>query len=405
MAEITDLGFIPKTQNEYFDDETQLYRNIDSNWNLEPSTPDGLKAAHDAEIFGNLDEVAQRAYNSKDRSKARGVELDDIGALIGSRRSLGTPSTVQLTLEGVPGTQILSGDLVDSGNNTPQWAINSNVVISSEGNVNVNATAQVNGAIEANVNTINRIVTTRGGWQSVTNPAVAVSGTAKQNDSSYRIEQSLSVGRPGNNQIDNLLGEILAVDGVRRAKVYENDTNSATVHPVDNPFGLPANSVTPIIDGGTNADVAFAIYIKKNPGVRLNQSGVPIQETVVSKRFPQNSKVIRFARPLDVQMTIIIDIENDGTLPSNVGDLITDSILQYTAGTLIPADAGFNTQGFDIGEDVPVNRMVTPVNQVIGSFGNSYINSIKVNGQTTGVVAINFNQLSRFTSSNITVVI
>lgn len=404
MAEITDLGFIPKTQNQYFDDETQLYRDIDPNWNLEPSTPDGLKAAHDAEVFGNLDEVAQRAYNSKDPNKARGVELDDIGALTGSSRSLGTPSQVVLTLGGVPNSVIMAGDLVDSGNGTVRWSINDQTTIGAMGTVNANATARVNGATQANVGTINRIVTTRGGWQTVTNNTVATPGTDRQVDERFRVERAISVARPGNNQIDNMLGEIFAVDGVRRVRVYENDTDSAAVDPIDNPFGLPANSISPVVDGGTDAAVALAIYTKKNPGVRLNQSGTPVSVTVTSPRYPTNTKVIRFARPIYIDQAMIINLSNDGTLPANIEDLIKTAILEYTAGTLIPADVGFNIQGFDIGEDVPVNRMVTPVNQVIGGFGNSYIDSMTINGNAQGsIVDIQFNELARFTSGNITV--
>ena len=111
MAEITDIGFILKTQNQYFEEELQLYLDIDPKWNTDPSTPDGLKIAHDAEIFGNLDEAALLAYNSKDPNKARGVDLDVICSLTGTERSLGTPSNVALTIGGVVGTVIIEGKL------------------------------------------------------------------------------------------------------------------------------------------------------------------------------------------------------------------------------------------------------------------------------------------------------
>ena len=61
MAEITSTGYQLKTQNEWFDEERQLYLDIDPLWNLDPSTPDGLKLAHDAEVFGALDEIGQQA--------------------------------------------------------------------------------------------------------------------------------------------------------------------------------------------------------------------------------------------------------------------------------------------------------------------------------------------------------
>lgn len=405
MAEITDKGFIAKTQQEYFEDELTLYRGIDPEWDLDPSSPDGLKAAHDAEVFGNMDELAQRAYDAHDPNKAQDVELDDICALTGSSRSLGTPSNVTLTLGGVAGTIVFKGDIVDSGNGTPQWSIDNDVTIEPSGTVSVGATCTVNGATQADAGSINRIVTTRGGWQSVTNPNVATLGTNKQSDASLRVERAASVARPGNNQVTNTIGEIFAVDGVRRVAAYENDTNSAAVDPVDNPHGLPAHSMSYVVDGGDDYDVAYAIYIKKNPGVKLHQAGTPVEVTVTDMKYPTQTKVIRYSRPIYVDMVIAITIVNDGTLPSNVDNLITQAILNYTSGVLIPADVGFNTQGFKIGENVPISRMNTPINQVIGQYGNSYINEIDINGVTSGVIPIAFNELSRFTEPNITVTV
>ena len=60
-----------------------------------------------------------------------------------------------------------------------------------------------------------------------------------------------------------MYGSIFGVDGVRHCKIYENDTN------VTDGNGLPAHSIAPIVDGGTDADVAMAIYLEKNPGVLL----------------------------------------------------------------------------------------------------------------------------------------
>jgi hypothetical protein len=405
MAEITDKGFITKTQNEYFDDEIALYQDIDPNWSLDASTPDRLKAAHDAEIFGNMDELAQRSYDSKDPNKAENVELDDIGALTGSSRSLGTPSSVVLTLTGVSGSTIFTGDIVDSGNDTPQWSIDNDVTIGVGGTVAVNATCTVNGVTQADVASITRIVTTRGGWQAVSNPTVATPGTAVQTDESFRVERAASVSRPGNNQVDNTIGELFAVDGVRRVAAYENDTNSAAVDPIDNPYGLPAHSMSYVVDGGLDDDCAYAIYIKKNPGVLLNQAGTPVGVLVTSQKYPTQTKFIRFSRPIYVDQIMDITIVDDGTLPGNVDELITQAILDYTAGTLLPSDVGFNIQGFNIGEDVPINRMATPINNVIGSYGNSYIDTIDINGQTSGAVTIEFNELSRFTEPNISVTI
>lgn len=398
MAEITYNGYILKNQNEWYAEELQMYLDIDPNWNLDPSSPDGLKLASDAEIFANLDELAQKAYNSKDPNKATGVDLNVICALTGTTRSQGTPSTVELTLTGVNGTVIPAGKLVESPTEGSQWSIDNDVTISG-GTTTVTATCTENGATAASIKTITRIVDTVGGWQAVSNPEVATLGTDRQSDALLRAVRRRSVSRPGNNQLDSMVGELFAVDGVRRVRVYENYTD------VTDSNGLPRHSISPIIDGGADYDVAKAIFIKKNPGCNLYVSATPVTVADVYDQYPNNSTTITFSRPDYVDMVLDINIIDDGTLPVDVVQQVKDAIIEYSQGTLIDSSAGFNATGFDIGDDVPIRRIDTPINQVIGSYGNSYINSLDVNGYTSGIVPIAFNQLSRWDESNIIVTV
>lgn len=406
MAEITSKGYSLKTVNEWFDEEKQLYVNIDPNWNLDPSTPDGLKIAHDSEVFGALDETIQQAYNSKDPNKASGYDLDIISALTGTTRSEGSASTITgVILSGVPGTIVPAGTRFKSSVTGSVWTLDQTWTLDESGRASVDISAAVIGPVEANSNTVNQIVDTVGGLTGVNNPTRATPGTGVESDSSLRVKRATAVGRPGNNQIDSMLGELYAVDGVRRVKVYENDTNSATVSD-DNPFGLPPHSISPIVDGGTDTDIAMVIYIKKNPGVLLNQSGTPVSVTVTSPTYPDNFKLIKFSRPIYVDMVLNVTIKNDGTLPSQtvLQPLIQNAIVEFAAGDLIPADVGFKIDGFDIGETIPYSTMYTPINQVIGQYGNSYVQSMTINGGTTNV-NIAYNQLSRWSASNIMVTI
>jgi hypothetical protein len=399
MAEVTAQGYALKTQNDWFDEERQLYLDIDPAWNLDPSTPDGLKLAHDAEVFGVLDETLQQAYNSKDPNKAVGVDLNVICALTGTTRSEGTPSNVVVTLMGTDGTIVPAGKRIESSTNGSRWTIDETVTLTA-GTATTTATCTVTGPTQADIATLTNIVDVVGGWTGVNNPSVATPGTDEQLDSSLRIERATAVGRPGNNQIDSMYGELYAVSGVRRVKIYENDTNSAAFDAVNNPYSLPAHSISIIVDGGAIADVGMAIYVKKNPGVLLNQSGTPVSTTVISPKYPTNSKLVRWATPLYLDMIVAVTVKNDGTLPTNIADLIDEAFLEFTVGTLVPAGDGFKQTGFDIGESVPYLTLTTPINKVLGEFGNSYIQSFTVNGGTSNV-AIAFNQLSRWTAVNI----
>lgn len=403
MAEITPTGYKLKTQNEWFDEERSLYLAIDPNWNLDPSTPDGLKMASDAEIFSALDETLFQAYNSKDPAKAVGDDLDIIGLLTGAIRSEGTRSSVDITLTGTPGSVIPLGTIFESATTGSRWITEVTYTLDGAGTEDGTAFNEDVGQVQADPNTITKIATTVAGLMSVTNPTAATKGTDRELNSSFRIKRAASVGRPGNNQIDSLYGEIYAIQDVRRAAIYENDTNSSSVS-VDNPHGLPAHSLSIIVDGGSDDDVAMAIYIKKNPGVLLNQSGTPVSVVVTSPTVPTNKKTIKFARPIYVDMTIDLTIFNDGSLPANIEDLIKEAYVDFGAGSLIDPSVGFKSRGFDIGEDVPYATMFTPANKVVGAYGNSYVVSMDVNGGTS-TVDIDFDELTRWTSANINVTI
>lgn len=398
MAELTFNGYVVKNQNAWFAEERQLYLDIDPNWNLDPSTPDGLKAAADAEKFANLDELGQRAYNSKDPNKAKDLELDILCSITGTTRNQGTPSTVELTLTGVNGTIIPAGKTVESPSTGTKWTTNSDVTITG-GTATVTATCTVNGATNASIGTITRIVDTVGGWQTVTNASVATIGTDVQSNQSLRIERRRSVSRPGNAQVDNMTAELFAVDNVTRVRIYENDTDA------DNFYGrgLPKNSIAPIIEGGTGADVAKAIFKKKNPGCKLFALGTPVTVPDVYDLYATNARDITFSRPVYVDMNVAVTIKDDGTLPADLQALIRTAIIEYSQGILVDPSQGFNSTGFEIGEDVPVLSLMTPINNVIGSYGNSYVTSLTINGTSGGEVAIDFAELSRWTESNITV--
>ena len=393
MAELTDEGYVLKPQNDWFQDEEDRYKAIDSDWNLDPSTPDGMKLATDSEIWANLDELGQQAYNSKDPSKATGNDLDAIASITGTKRGEGTFSTSSVNLIGTDGTVVVAGKLIESTEDGSRWAIDSDTIIAG---VTPSAiTAIERGNTQASIGKLTKIVNPQSGLESVTNPAVATPGTNPDTDAELRIERDNGVALPGQNQIDSTFAAIANLDGVRRVKIYENDDTS----PVD-ANGLPIHSTAIIVDGGDNTEIATAIYDKRNPGViqhgLTNPVTVPITSAVTG-----NQKDIKFNRPNYIDILLVYNIVDDGSLPAGIDQLIKDATLSYVGGDLLDADCGFNQTGFDIGEDVHAGRFYTPANNIIGQYGDSYVTSISVNAGTS--VVIGFEELSRFTDANITV--
>lgn len=405
MAKLTPQGYKLKNQNTWFDEERGLYLEIDPNWNLDPSTPDGLKIAHDAEVFSALDETLMQAYNSKDPSKARGIDLDAIAAIAFVPRSQGTPSNVTLLFKGVAGAMVLKDAIIESATTGSRWIVNQAYTLDINGEASVPATAQFIGQTQADTSTLTKIITTMAGVTSVSNPLPATPGTSIENDSSLRIKRRAAVARAGKNQVGSMLGEIYAVDGVRKTRIYENPTGSAAFDATFNPHSLPAHSIAILADGGTDDDVAYAVYVKKNPGVYLADVGTDVTVLVTDPDYPTNTQPIRFNRPTYIDMVLAITIvDSESTLPPNIQDLIRDAFLEFANGSMTDPSCGFRDRGFDIGESIPYSSLYTPINHVIETYGNAYVSVLTVNGVSANQ-SIAYNELSRWTDSNITVTV
>lgn len=402
MAQLTDAGYKLKTQNEWFADEIALYLEIDPDWDLDPSTPDGLKAAHDAEILSALDESLLAAYNSKDPDKARGIDLDAISAFAGVIRRSGTRSDVTLRYFGNVGALVLVGAIAESEDTGQRWITEQSYTILPSGFVDVQAFAQEVGAVSADTATVTKIATVMSGITAVTNQAPARLGLDPQSDASLRLERRRQVGKPSNNQLDSMYAEIMATEDVRRVAIYNNNSGSAAVSDV-NPHGLPAHSMAVIVDGGADDDVAMSMYMKLNPGPTMHQAGTPVAVTVVSPVRPSNEQVVKFSRPVGVPMTLAVTVVGDG-LPDDVQQQVRDAVMDYAVGSLLDPSVGFRSTGFNIGEAVPYSSMFTPVNKIIGQYGNSFVSQILLNGGTANV-PVAFNRLSEWAESRITVTV
>ena len=397
MAEVTVNGYVVKNANDWFVQEQSMYLAIDSNWNLDPSTPDGLKLASDSEVWAILDEVGLQAYNSKDPNKASGADLETLLYLTtGDSKNLGTPSVVPVSVTGTDGTVIPFGSRVGSSDNDSRWTLDASVTISA--GVGYGTASNVErGSIEAGAGTVTNIIDPVSGWQTVTNDSIATPGTNEETDAEIRTRRNKSVSKTGQNQIDTMISGLLTTEDVVDASIPENDTGTDDFYG----NGLPANSIAVIVDGGTDLNVATTIYNEKSPGVMLYPANTPVVIEVTSEQTG-NKKDITFSRPEYVDIVVAVSLVNDGSLPGNVEDLISTAIIEYAGGDL-DVTGGFKDEGFRIGDDVSAGQLFTPVNSVVGQYGSSYASGITVNG--TSVAIIEFNEKSRFTSSNITVTV
>lgn len=248
-------------------------------------------------------------YNNRSTKTAVGTALDALVKNNGITRKKASYSTVRLTVTGDPGTGIIGGLVKDTAGNT--WAINDYyLIIPPSGSIQVDATCTKLGDITANINTITQIVNPTKGWISVTNTTIPAMGQPIETDEQLRKRQSISVANPSQTVIESTEGAIAAIGGVTRYHVYENDTHFTDSN------GIPSHSISAVVEGGTDKEIAQAIYLRKGPGCGTH--GNTTVQLIPRSTVPIN---INFSRPsyldIDVQVKVKAltgytnEVEND----------------------------------------------------------------------------------------------
>ncbi|TWH46323.1 baseplate J/gp47 family protein [Sporomusa sp. KB1] len=270
-------------------------------------------------------QTLQLAYNSRSPSTATNAALDGTVRINGINRKAASYSTVPVILTGQGGTVITNGIVQDvSGYN---WALPASVVIGTSGSTSSVATCQTLGNITAQSGEINKIMTPTAGWLNVSNSAAASPGQAAEVDSALRGRQAASTANPSTTVLDGIDGAIYALPGVTRHILYENDTGQYD----DN--GLPPHSLTAVIEGGNDEEIARTIHTRKTPGGYTNGTTA----ILVMNDRGQNV-LIRFYRPTYYNMAVTLNIKQLTGYTSNVLENINANLVAYLNNLAIGQD-------------------------------------------------------------------
>ena len=303
------------------------------------------------------------AYNNISPATATGTGLDRVVALNGIRRAAASYSTCLVKLTGTAGTTISNGVVQDSRG--IQWRLPKSVTISNDGTATALATCTTIGRITAATGDINTIVTPTRGWTSVINGVPAIAGVNQETDSALRAKQRISTANPSNTVFEGTIGAIANVDGVVRYAAYENDTNTER-------DGLPPHSITMVVDGGTDQDVAQAIYLHKTPGCYTN-GDIEVNVSGSLTEIP-----IRFYRPHYVDVAVKVSIKTLTGYTDATASQIKANIYDYI-------------NGLAIGETLYAPNLNGPILSALNGQPSFYVTGLaasKKDGEPAEVIAI-----------------
>lgn len=212
--------------------------------------------------------------------------------------------------------------------NTMNVINTANTVISSIGSP-FNFRCETAGAITPAIGSVNQIVTSYAGWDSVENNVPASTGRDAETDISLRERWAKSIYHRASGMTEAITAALYDVDGVTFAQTYENDTNSTDGD------GRPPHSIEAIVQGGALQDIAKTIWRVHAGGITTYGS---ITQTIYdSQDIPHE---ISFNRPtlVPIYLQITVTANPEKELSAAAISLIKSAIIAQIGGQSVGQD-------------------------------------------------------------------
>jgi hypothetical protein len=314
------------------------------------NTPQGQLASSWSAEIGNANALFVYYANQVDPAFATGRMQDAIARIYFLDRLPSLPTVLQVQCFGLAGVGIPVGALIrDTSRNV--YSCTGAATIAPAGSVVAQFAAQVPGPTVVPASDGVSIYQTITGWDSVS-VVSGVVGRPTETRSQFEARRAASVALNSVGSLPSIRGRVLNVAGVLDAYVTENPTASpVTIGGVS----VKAHSLYVAAVGGLDADVARAIWTKKNPGCDYNGSTtVTVFDTNSGYSPPLPSYAVSFVRPTGLRILLNVLISNNPLIPSDFITQVQNALLSAFAG----ADGGPRAS---IGSILQALRYVSPV--------------------------------------------
>lgn len=349
-----DNGLQISTRPELVEGLTQDFQKIyGADINVDQSSPDGQLLNIFAQGGTDIRELLMQVYNSFDPDNCSGKVLDARCAINNIFRKGGTFTTVAIdittdrtvTLQGLDDNY---NDVNATGYTIQDSAGNQFILVSTQtlqaGTTRVLFRSKEIGAVQTTLNTITIPVTIVLGVVSVNNPVDATEGENEESDYDLKVRrrQSVSIGSSG--YLNGLLATVLQLDGVTDAALYENYTGEVDAN------GTPAHCMWLVVEGGSDSEIADAIYRKKSYGCNMRGNITYTINTVSAQQF-----VAKWDEPIEQELYIKFNI------------IPTTSTVQFDKQAI--KEYILTNEKFGIGQGAETSSLTTLAQQAIDANG------------------------------------
>lgn len=322
------------------------------------STPAGqLIDAETAEIEAKNADTLFLANQFNPRI-AEGRWQDALGYIYFLTRKRNEPTIVTCQLTGLAGTVIPYGAIVrnDDGRSL---VCNNPVTIGESGTAQTTFRVFETGPIDIPAGSVNTIVTTIPGWDTVSNTDAGSVGRNLETRADFEARRYASVAKNAHGSVSAIYGalnDISGTEGVLDVQVLENiGPDPITKYGVE----VPGHGITVCIYGGQDEDIARVIYQKKDAGC---DTGGNTTITYTAADYSNAVYTYKILRPTTVNFWVYVRLGSPSTVTPSIIQAVKTAVYQEFLGE------NLHTQNPRVGlaQDVYASRFIHAITAVEG---------------------------------------
>lgn len=324
-------------------------------------------------------------------NQAYGKALDALGAMFGLERYGATSSSVLATITGVAGTVIPANSQASTAKGVIFYLENQ-VTIPENGSIQATFLSLEKGEIPCAIGELTKIIDGTFGWETITNDTPAVLGTPQESDEDFkaRFPDGIFTGKSLPEDYKSALGR---VENLNSSYVYDNFTNQVQV--IDG-VSIDPHSIYACVDGGTDQDVAEALFAVKSSGCGYTGN----TEVEVLDPTYGNKYKVRFDRPENILIDVEVTVRKETSSVDDLEQAIKETILSYANGNVE------NVQGLKVRVDVSPFEISGALSATLSGI---YVQQVRIAKQnealSTDIIPIHINQKAVITAATITVIL
>lgn len=332
----TPVGFVAPPESAILDGVQADYASaFGSNLNPALNTPQGQLGTSTTAIISDVNDQFVLLTQNMDPAYASGRFQDGIGRIYFLTRNPAEPTVLEITCGGLSGAVVPVGTAQVQDPSGNIYSCTQAGTFSSAGTVTLGFACQTTGPtpVPETVSIYQSVF----GW----NTAVVASGevgNVVESRAAFEARRQATVAANAQGILDSVLGAVYEVPGVLSAFVTENDTSSPLVV---QGVTLQGNSLYVAAYGGAAAEVAYAIWTKKNPGCGYNgNTTIDVQDPNPAYGGSGPTYAVKFTTPTAEPVCFNVTLKNSASVPSNVLQLVQGGLLAGFTGADGGARAG-----------------------------------------------------------------